>query len=129
MIEVGSITTALEARDSILKGPAFFDALKFSAITFGSESWQKTAEGAYDVRGNLMIRGVIKKTVLKVKVLGFGPGMEPGSKISGWEGTAKLNRRDFGVNGPAMLDNVLGDEVEVSIAIEATLKEAGASGG
>jgi polyisoprenoid-binding protein YceI len=42
-----------------------------------------------------------------------------GATQSGWEATTKLNRTDYGVNGPAMLGKMLGDEVSVDILIEA----------
>ena len=64
-----------------------------------------------------------KSVVLQVTSTGFGPGMMPGMQVSGWEATVTLNRRDFGVNGPGMLGKAVGDEVKVSIAIEADLKK------
>jgi hypothetical protein len=60
------------------------------------------------VTGDLTIHGVTKPVVLKVDLLGFGPGMM-GAQLSGWDASVTLNRRDFGVNGPAMLGKALGD--------------------
>jgi polyisoprenoid-binding protein YceI len=61
---------------------------------------------------------VTKEVVLKTSFLGFGPGMG-GSMSSGWEATTTINRTDFGVNGPAMLGKMVGDEVAVTIEIAA----------
>jgi polyisoprenoid-binding protein YceI len=122
-IEIGSVNTASEKRDGHLQTPDFFDAAKFPAITFKSKSWAKTGEDTYDVTGDLTIRGVTKSVVLKVKSLGFGPGMMPGSHVSGWEATTTINRRDFGVDGPAMLGKAVGDDVAISINVEAGLKK------
>lgn len=122
-IEVGSVNTANEKRDNHLKTPDFFDAAKFSTITFKSKSWAKTGDNTFDVTGDLTIRGVTKSVVLKVTSLGFGPGMMPGTQVSGWEGTTKINRRDFGVDGPAMLGRAVGDEVSITINVEADLKK------
>ena len=121
-INVGSINTASEKRDAHLKSPDFFDAAKFSTITFKSTSWKKTGDATFDVAGDLTIHGVTKPVVLKVTSLGFGPGMM-GAQLSGWEATTTIVRADFGVNGPAMLGKALGDEVPVSISIEADLKK------
>jgi len=123
VIDVGSVTTANEKRDNHLKSPDFFDAAKFGTIAFKSKTWTKTGDNAYDVTGDLTIKDVTKQVVLKVKLLGVGPGMRPGSQVSGWEGATTLNRRDFGVNGPSMLGKAVGDEVEVAITIEARIEE------
>ncbi len=122
VINVGSVSTANDKRDGHLKSPDFFDAAKFGTITFKSTSWAKTGADTYDVTGDLTIKDVTKSVVLKVTSLGFGPGMQ-GAQLSGWEATTTIVRSDFGVNGPAMLGKALGNEVPVSISIEADLKK------
>ncbi|MBW8780341.1 MAG: polyisoprenoid-binding protein [Verrucomicrobia bacterium] len=118
VITVGSVNTGNSKRDEHLQSPDFFDVAKFETITFKSTSWKKTGEDAFDVAGNLTIHGVTKPVVLKTKLLGFGPGMG-GVQLSGWEATTTLSKSDFGVNGPAMLGKALGDEVVVTLNIEA----------
>jgi polyisoprenoid-binding protein YceI len=118
-VEVASISTAAPDRDKHLQSPDFFDAVKFPTMTFKSKSWKKTGADTFDVTGDLTIKDVTKEVVLKVTSLGFGPGMQPNTFLSGWEATTVLKRSDFGVNGPAMLGKVLGDEVTVNISIEA----------
>ena len=117
-IDVGSVSTANEKRDAHLKTPDFFDAAKFGSMNFKSKAWKKTGADAFDVTGDLTIHGVTKTVVLKVKLLGFGPGMM-GAKLSGWEATTTLLRSDFGITG---FPGMLGDDVAVNIAIEAGLK-------
>ncbi|MEO6874790.1 MAG: YceI family protein [Opitutaceae bacterium] len=121
-IAIGSVTTASEKRDADLKSPNFFDAAKFPAITFKSTSWKKSGENTYDVTGDLTIKAVTKSVVLKTKLLGFGPGLQ-GADVSGWEATTTLNRRDFGIDGPAWLGTAIGNDVTVTISIEADLKK------
>ncbi|HTX64435.1 MAG TPA: YceI family protein [Opitutaceae bacterium] len=118
-IEVPSIDTRVEMRDNDLRSDHFFDAAKFPAITFKSKSWKKAADGSFDVGGDLAIHGVTKEVTLKVKSLGFGPGMR-GAMISGWEATTTLNRNDFGITRYA---GMLGDDVPVTINIEADLQK------
>jgi polyisoprenoid-binding protein YceI len=120
-IDVASVSTANEKRDAHLKSPDFFDTAKFGTATFKSKSWKKTGEDSYDVTGDLTLHGVTKEIVLKTKLLAFGPGMQ-GAQLSGWEATTTLNKTDFGVNGPAMLGKALGDDVTLTIGIEADLK-------
>lgn len=120
-IEIPSLNTANADRDKHLQSADFFDGAKFSTATFKSKSWKKTGESTFDVRGDLTIKGVTKEVVLKVTLLGFGPGMRPGTFLSGWEATTVLNRMDYGVSyGP----KVLGEDVTVNISIEAGFKKA-----
>lgn len=119
-VAIGSVNTANEKREGHLKSPDFFDAANFPTASFKSTSWKKTGENTFDVAGDLTIRGTTKPVVLQVTLLGTGPGMG-GTTVSGWEATTKINRNDFGVSyGP----KVLGDEVTLNIAIEASYKPA-----
>jgi polyisoprenoid-binding protein YceI len=127
VIDVGSINTFNEYRDADLKTASYFDAEKFGTMTFKSTSWKKTGDGTFDVTGGLTIKGTTREVVLKVTLLGFGAGMK-GAQLSGWEATTTLAKADFGVTGPAMIGKALGDEVAVSISVEADLKkDAGAT--
>jgi polyisoprenoid-binding protein YceI len=117
-IEVASVDTRTEKRDNHLRSPDFFDVAKFPAMTFKSKAWKKTGDDTFDVTGDLTIKGVTKEVVLKIKSLGFGPGM-PGAMLSGWEASTTLNRNDFGIT---TFPKVLGDEVAVTIAVEADLQ-------
>ena len=118
-IEVASVNTSEPKRDTHLQSKDFFLSSEFPSITFKSSSWKKTGESSYDVEGQLTIKDVTKTVVLKVNSLGFGPGMR-GAQISGWEATAKLDRRDFGLTyGQGMV----GNDVDVSINVEAVLQK------
>ncbi len=114
-VNVASITTAVVKRDDHLKTPDFFDAQKFPKATFKSTSIKKSMNG-YTMEGDLTIRDVTKKVTFKVKTLGKveDPMMKVEKTVFG--ATAKINRKDFGVNyGP---DAVVGDHVELWINLE-----------
>ena len=119
VIEVASITTNTRMRDDDLRSTNFFAAAKFPAMTFKSKSWKSTGGNAYDVTGTLNMKNVPKEVVLKVKSLGFGPGMN-GAAISGWEATVTLDRRDFDI---AADQGVIGNNVDVVINVEADLRK------
>ena len=121
-IDVGSVSTANDARDKHLKSPDFFDAEKFTTITFKSKAWKTTGEGTFDVTGDLTIHGVTKEVVLKTTSLGFAPGMR-GAQLAGFEATTTIKKSDFGVAGPAMLAAAVGDDVAITIGVEADLKK------
>jgi polyisoprenoid-binding protein YceI len=117
-IEAAAIDTGNKKRDTHLRSPDFFDAAKFPTMSFKSTSWKKTGEDSYDVTGELTIKDVTKPVVLKVTSLGFGPG-SGGAQLSGWEATTKIDKKEFNVKDPAMLDATIGDDVAVTINIEA----------
>lgn len=117
-VTIGSINSGNEKRNAHLLSPDFFDSAKFGTATFKSTKWVKTGADTFDVTGDLTIKGVTKPTVLKVTLLGTGPGMG-GSTVSGWEATTVINKADFGVNGPAMLGKLLGDDVTITLGVEA----------
>ena len=121
-IEISSIDTRSAKRDADVQGAEYFDTAKHPTITFKSTAWKKTGADTYDVTGNLTIKGVTKSVVLQVKQLGFGPGLM-GAYVSGWDVTTTLNRHDFGIDGPGWLGKAIGDDVAVSISIEADLKK------
>jgi len=122
-IDVANLTTDSEGRDKHIKSPDFFDTAKFPTATFKSKSWKKTGENTFDVTGDLTIKDVTKEVVLKTTLLGFGPGMRPGTLLSGWEATTTIKKSEFGLAGPAMLQKALGDDVAITINIEAGAKQ------
>ena len=121
-IEIDSVATANEKRDAHLKTPDFFDTAKFPSATFKSKSWKKTGENTFDVTGDLTIKNVTKEVVLKTTLLGTGPG-QGGATLTGWEAVTTFKRTDFTVGEPKFL-SALGDEVTITIGIEAAHKKA-----
>lgn len=121
-VDIGSVATNNEKRDSHLKSPDFFDVAKFPSATFKSTSWKKTGDNTFDVAGDLTIHGVTKPVVLKTTLTGEGPGMG-GATLTGWEATTTIKRSDFGVGGDTFV-KALGDDVTINVGIEAGHKPA-----
>lgn len=120
-IDVASINTDNASRDGHLKSPDFFDAAKFPTITFKSTSVKEVSKGQLQVTGDFTLHGVTKRITLPITSLG---GMASPFKDfrAGFEGSLKLNRQEFGVKWNKTLDAggaVLGDDVDISLAIEA----------
>ena len=121
-IQAASIDTRNPDRDAHLRSNDFFAMEEHPEITFRSTHVAKTSDNNYDVTGDLTIHGVTKPVVLKVTLLAFGPGMR-GAQLSGWEAETSIKRTDFGVNGPPGASAILGDDVAISISVEADLKK------
>ena len=114
-IKVTSVDTNNKKRDSHLLNEDFFTAHKFPEINFKSINWKKTGQNQYDMTGLLTLMGVSRKLIVAVNFLGTATGFG-GVELAAWEGTANLNRTDFGLTyGPG----VVGEEVEIEINIEA----------
>ncbi len=128
-VKAASIDTANEARDKDLRGADFFDVEKFPEISFKSTSVKATGKDTYDVKGTLTLRGVSKEVTLPVQFLGFGK--DPwGNEKAGFSTDFTINRKDFGLVWNKALDNggvLLGDDVAVSINLEAARKKEAAA--
>jgi polyisoprenoid-binding protein YceI len=122
-IDVAALTTDNEGRDKHVKSPDFFDTAKFPTASFKSKSFKKTGADTFDIAGDLTIKDVTKEVVLHATLLGFAPGMRPGTFLTGWEATAAIKKSEFGLAGPAMLQKALGDDVALTINIEAGFKK------
>lgn len=128
-IKADSIDTNLPDRDKHLKGEDFFHTEKFPEITFKSKSIKKADKDTYNVAGTLTMRGVSKEVTLPVTFL--GTVKDPwGNEKAGFETNLTLNRKDYGINWNAALDNggvVLSDEVKIAINLETQKKKEAAA--
>ena len=116
-----SIDTNNERRDNHLRSADFFDVAKFPALTFKSTKVVPGEEGKFKVEGTLSMHGVTKPIVLDASFLGAGPGMD-GSPHAGFEASAKVDRKDYGIIWNKALDQggtLLGDDVSINLEIEA----------
>jgi polyisoprenoid-binding protein YceI len=117
-VKADSIDTAEPKRDQHLKSPDFFNAVQFPAITFKSQSITKSANGGYEVTGDLTLHGVTKPITLKVLQTGAGKDMR-GTPIAGIETSFNIKRSDFGMS---KMIPAVGDDVWVNVSIEGTRK-------
>jgi polyisoprenoid-binding protein YceI len=125
-IKTASIDTGNADRDNHLRSPDFFDAAKYPEITFKSAKITPTGKDKFDVAGKLTIRGVTKDVTIPVVYLGSvkDPG---GNERASFELSTKLNRKDYGINWNKALDQggfMLGDDVDVTIALETVKKKS-----
>ena len=126
-IDAASINTQNDRRDNHLRSEDFFYVEKFPTLTFESTKVTPgTESGKYKVEGNLTMRGVTKPITLDATFLGAGPSMN-GEQRSGFQATAKLNRKDFGINWNKTLDQggtMLSDDVDINISVEGVIRPA-----
>ena len=120
-IPSASVSTVDDKLDAHLKNEDFFDVEKFPTLTFKSTSIRSTGDHDYEVTGDLTIRGVTKSVTLSVNDLSE-PSKDPwGNLRIGLSGSAKVNRKDFGLvwNAPLEFGGVLvGDEVTITLDVQ-----------
>jgi polyisoprenoid-binding protein YceI len=118
--DVNSIDTGNEMRDNHLKSEDFFDAGNHPKMTFVSKSFNKVAEGKYELSGDMTIRGNTKPVKLNVEYNGKAAGMD-GVEVAGFEITGTLNRFDFGLHWNALTEAggmAVGKDIKLEIFAE-----------
>jgi polyisoprenoid-binding protein YceI len=117
-VETKNVDTGVEKRDNHLRSPDFFNAAEFPQITFKSTSVKKLGDAKYEVTGDLTVHGVTKSVTATVTKTGESDDKMMGHR-TGWESTFSLKRSDYGMT---KLMGLVGDEVEVTFAVEAAKK-------
>lgn len=115
ILDAASIDTNNQSRDAHLVSNEFLDAPRFPSISFHSTSIKKVKENVFEAEGELSLHGVTKPVIFQLvyngKVVDQFGNTRAGIRISG-----KINRREFGINWNAHLDEgglVAGETVEI----------------
>jgi len=118
-VKAASIDTASNDRDEYLRSKNFFEVAKYPTLSFISTRVVPKDADTLEVTGNLTMHGVTREITFPVKLL--GTVAIPGGEKAGFEASFTVNRKEFGINWNNILDSgpVLGDEVRVSIEVEA----------
>lgn len=122
-IDLSSVDTGNEQRDSDLRSTNFFDVATHPTMTFASTGIRPDGD-TFIVDGDLTIRGVTKPVSLTVEVNGFGPDPFGGTR-AGFSATGEINRTDFGVsfNAPVPGGVMISENVRLEIEAEAVLRK------
>ncbi len=120
-IDLNSIDTRDGQRDGHLRSADFFDVENSGQMTFTTTSFDGTT-----ATGDLTIKGVTRPVELDVEFLGAGQDPWGGRRV-GFEATAEISRKDFGIDFNVPLDGgkvLIGDKVSIHLAVEAVLDQA-----
>ena len=118
-VKAASIDTASNDRDEDLRSANFFEVAKYPTLTFTSTRVVAKDADTLEVTGSLTMHGVTREITFPVQIL--GTVSVPGGEKAGFAAAFTVNRKEFGLNWNNILDSgpVLGDEVRVSIEVEA----------
>ena len=120
-IDIGTISTGDAQRDTHLKSADFFDVEKYPTMTFTSTQVKPNGDGGYDVTGDLTMHGVTRQQTFAVEGP-TPPAKDPwGNTRIGLSATAKINRKDYGLNWNAALEAggvLVGETVGVTLEVQ-----------
>jgi polyisoprenoid-binding protein YceI len=119
-VQTASINTLNSDRDAHLRTPDFFAADSFPTMTFRSDRVVVVGTQV-KVYGDLTLRGITKPVVLDGIYLGRIEQDPWGAERVAFLARTKIDRQDYGVSFNQVLEKMtmIGDEVEIEIAIEA----------
>lgn len=116
-----SIETGAADRDNHLRSTDFFDAEKYSRLSFsGTKAEKAESNGDYVLYGDLTIKDITKPVKLNVEFTGVMK--DPwGNEKAGYSLTGKISRKDWGLNWNAALEAggvLVSDDVTISCDIQ-----------
>jgi len=113
--QIASVETGSADRDAHLKSEDFFDAEKFPTMRFVSTSFDGST-----LTGDLTIKDVTKSVEFDVDF--GGVGQDPwGNTKAGFEATATVNRKDWGLTWNAAVEGggvLVSDKIQITIDVQ-----------
>lgn len=104
-VAASTVETGNNTQNKHARGDNWLDAEIFPRIKFKSSAFAKTPEG-YSVSGDLTIHGVTQKVSIPFIF---------NNKV--FEGSISVPRETYGIDGPFLFGNMVGDDVEVSLRV------------
>ena len=121
-VELASIDTRNEDRDTHLRSSDFFDAETNPTMTYQTTSLHREGDEIV-VEGNLTIKDITRPVTLNVEYNGVGGDPWGGTRL-GLSARGQINRNDFGISFNMPLDGggvMVGERVQLIIEVEAVL--------
>jgi polyisoprenoid-binding protein YceI len=114
-IKTASIATDTPDLTKHLKTPDFFDVAKFPEASFVSTAIKAGGENgaSHTVTGNLTMHGV-------TKAITFPATINVTPDVATVESSFSINRKDFGINYAGARDNLIRDNVVLTLHVRAT---------
>lgn len=113
--QIASVETGSADRDAHLKSADFFDAETFPTMRFVSTSFDGST-----LTGDLTIKDVTKSVEFDVDF--GGVGQDPwGNTKAGFEATATVNRKDWGLTWNAAVEGggvLVSDKIQITIDVQ-----------
>lgn len=123
-LQVATVNTKNDDRDTHLRSADFFDVETYPTITFRSTS--VSVQGTdVTVTGDLTIKDVTRQVVLAMEFTGASKDPFGNDRI-GFEGEAEVNRKDYGLTWNAALETggvLVSEKIKLTLDVSA-IKQA-----
>lgn len=119
-IDAASVDTGHQKRDEHIRAADFLEVAKYPTITFVSRKFVKGDSGKMKVIGALTLHGVTREITVDLEAMTPEIKDPWGNFRRGTTGTAKIDRRDFGITWSKVMDYglVVGNEISIDVEIE-----------
>lgn len=118
-VDMASVDTRNSDRDNHLRSGDFFDVETFPEMVFVSTAVDEVEENSFIVTGDLTIRDVTRQISIPLELLGLET--DPfGNQRAGFEGSRRIDRKEFGVSWNTPLDSggvLVGDKVTLEFEL------------
>lgn len=114
-IDMASVDTGLDRRDTMLAGENWFNTQQFPTMSYKATSLRFNGDEVAGADGELTLKGVTRPVSLTVDHLRCGVGLGK-RETCGATASATIKRMDFGVKASP---GGVGDEVKITINLEA----------
>lgn len=104
VVKMASIDTRAADRDNHLRSADFFDVETYPEMTFTSTRIEEVDDGGFIVAGDLTIRDVTRNISIPLSLLGVDTD-HYGNERAGFEGSRRIDRREWGVTWNTPLDS------------------------
>ena len=115
VLPLEGLRTGDAALDRRLRGAEFFEASRFTEITFTSTAVKRAGPQRLQVTGDLRVHGMTQPAILDVRINRIDIGSDQ-KLTAGFDADAKLRRSDFALGRYVPM---VGDELTVHITLEA----------
>jgi polyisoprenoid-binding protein YceI len=120
-IKAHSIDTRNADRDAHLRSNDFLQMDEYPQITFTSTEIKQTGDNAFEVTGDLTVRGVTRQITIPLTFEGVAQDPFGNTRV-GFEGSVVINRKDFGITWNATLETggvLVSDKVTLEFEVSA----------
>jgi polyisoprenoid-binding protein YceI len=124
-IDATSITTDNEQRDGHLRSGDFLEVEENPALTFVSTGFRATERSAFELDGDLTIKGITRPVTLNGEFLGWGPGVQGGT-LAAFSAHTTIDREDWDLTWNVAVETgglLVGKKVDIVIDAELTLQD------
>jgi polyisoprenoid-binding protein YceI len=125
-VEVNSLESRSDQRDTHLRSADFFDADKYPYITYKLTSIEPIDDENFRVNGELTVKDVTKPLTLEATIEGRLPDPFGGKERVGISARGQLNRKDWGLNWDGLAGTVpfASNTIKLEVDAEIVVKVA-----